>query len=144
MRRPSLDRPCLVPPAAVMAVVLVALVGGGCRRSGPERFRASGAVTFAGQPVSLGRIVFEPDASRGNSGPQGFAPIENGRYDTSAPHCKGSVGGPMVVRIDGMEVTGGEDVAASGRLLFPTHEQRIELPKSDTTRDFDVPKAGTR
>lgn len=128
--------------AALVAAALPLMSG--CGDRGPRRYRISGTVACAGKPVPLGRIVFDPDIAQGNAGPQGFAAIENGRYDTSAPHCKGTVGGPMVVRIDGVQTGGGEDVASSGRSLFPTHELRVDLPKSDTTRDFDVPAARSR
>jgi hypothetical protein len=128
--------------AGVTGVFLALLVG--CGPRGPERFRVSGTVTHAGKPVQLGRVVFEPDAARGNDGPQGFAPIENGRFDTAGPHCKGTVGGPTRVRIDGFEMTGGEDAAASGRLLFPPYEEAINLPRADVVRDFMVPAAGGR
>lgn len=119
---------CLLPTA------------GGCGTRGPQRFRVSGTVTHAGSPVPMGTIVFEPDVMRGNSGPQAFAPIENGRFDTAAPHCKGSVGGPTVVRIDGYSLDPNAlDVTTATRQSFPTHEVRIDLPRADTTRDFDVP-----
>jgi hypothetical protein len=128
----------------VLAAGLLLTVAHGCGRRGTERFRVSGTVTHAGKPVQLGRVVFEPDAARGNDGPQGFAPIENGRFDTAGPHCKGSIGGPMRLRIDGFEMTGGEDAAASGKLLFPPHEEAIDLPRADAVRDFVVPAAPDR
>jgi len=132
------------PLPAVLLVALILAGSAGCGRRGPERFRVSGTVTHAGQPVPLGRVIFEPDTARGNDGPQGFAPIENGRFDTSGPHCKGAVGGPMRVLIDGLAGTGGEDPAASGTLLFPTHEEAIDLPRADSVRDFIVPAAPGR
>lgn len=128
---------------ALMAFV-VSLAVTGCGDRGPRRYHVRGAVTFAGEPVRLGRIVFDPDQSRGNAGPQGFAPIENGRFDTANRHCKGTVGGPTIVRIDALEIMDGPDGASAGRLLFPTHEERIELPQASISRDFDVPKKGTR
>lgn len=123
--------------------LLLAIVAG-CGRRGPERYRVSGTVTYAGKPVPLGRVVFEPDTSRGNDGPQGFAPIENGRFDTARPHCRGTVGGPMRVRIDGLEVTDGQDAAASGKLLFSSHEEEADLPRADVVRDFVVPSGPAR
>jgi len=129
---------------AGLALGLLLAVVAGCGRRGPERFHVSGTVTHAGKPVQLGRVVFEPDTARGNDGPQGFAPIENGRFDTARPHCRGTVGGPMRVRIDGFEMTGGEDAAASGKLLFPSYEEAINLPRADVVRDFIVPAAGGR
>jgi len=127
---------------ALGLLVLAAVAG--CGERGPERFRVSGTVTHAGRPVQLGRIVFEPDTSRGNDGPQGFAPIENGRFDTSGPHCRGTVGGPMRVRIDGFEIKAGEDAAASGTLLFPSYEEAIDLPRAAVERDFVVPSGPGR
>lgn len=128
------------------AVVLGLLLGSlaGCGERGPRRFRIRGTVTYAGKPVQLGRVLFEPDAVRGNQGPQGFAPIENGTFDTAGPHCRGVVGGPMRVRIDGFEMIGGEDAAASGKLLFPTHEEAVDLPQADAVRHFMVPPAPDR
>lgn len=99
----------------------------------------SGSVTFAGEPVRAGRIVFEPDVGQGNSGPQGFAFIREGRFDTSDRHAKGVVGGPTLVMIDGIKVVEGVDAPIAGRLLFPTYEERIDLPRANVTRDFDVP-----
>ena len=122
-----------------LALGLLLAAVAGCGRPGPERFRVSGTVTHAGRLVQLGRVVFEPDTARGNDGPQGFAPIENGRFDTSGPHCRGTVGGPMRVRIDGFEMKGGEDAAASGKLLFPTYEEAMDLPRHAAVRDFVVP-----
>lgn len=131
--------------AALSAVVGPMVFCAGCGDRGPERFRVQGAVTSAGTPVPMGRIVFEPDASRGNRGPQGFAPIENGRFDTAAKHCQGAVGGPTIVRIDGFTMAkGAADAASAGRQLFPTHEIRIELPPAASTHDFDVPVRPTR
>lgn len=138
----SFGRPLRPVAAAILVAAACSLCG--CRESGPARHRVRGAVTFAGAPVRSGRIVFEPDGGRGNSGPQGFAVIRDGRYDTAERDCKGAVGGPTLVIIDGLEFREGVDATMSGRLLFPTHEERIDLPKSDTTRDFDVPKKGTR
>lgn len=125
--------------AAMLAISLATLTG--CGQRGPERFRVSGNITFADKPVPLGRVIFEPDVNLGNTGPQGFAPIENGRFDTSGPHCKGVIAGPTIVRIDGLATAGGEDAAASGTLLFPTYEQRVDLPRADVVRDFVVPSS---
>lgn len=117
----------------------------GCMRRGPERFRVHGTVTHGGKPVPLGRIVFEPDLSRGNRGPQGFAAIEHGRFDTAAAFCRGSVGGPMVVRIDGFERVGGaEDAATAGRQLFDTFEMSLVLPRESVRHDFVVPAHAAR
>lgn len=129
---------------AAVALAAVALLSAGCGNSGPSRYRVSGTVTHDGRPVRAGRIVFEPDATRGNSGPQGFAAIADGRYDTSAPHCKGAVGGPTIVTIDSTDFGSGGDVSGSGVAAFPTHRETIDLPQAEATRDFVVPKTSAK
>lgn len=127
------------------AAIGLAMACIGCSQRGPERFRVHGTVTYAGAPVPIGRIVFEPDLARGNRGPQGFAPIENGKFDTAAKFCQGVVGGPTIVRIDGFEMlAGGEDATIAGRQLFKAYETRIDLPLTASPLDFEVPATLSR
>ena len=121
-----------------LAVALLALgLTSGCGGSGgPTRYSLEGAVTFDGQPIPTGEIRFEPDTSQDNSGPAGHAIIEDGRYVTSSG--KGTVGGPHIVRIEGL------DGKASGEMpygnpLFEDYKVILDLPKEDTSHDFDVP-----
>lgn len=112
----------------------------GCGDKGPTTHRLQGTVMHAGKPVPHGVIVFDPDVAAGNRGPQGFATITDGRYDTAARGCRGTAGGRLVVRIDGSEpVAGAEDTTTAERPLFPTYEDRIEVPAGSSTRDFEVP-----
>ena len=67
-----------VSPAVVLSVLVA--VHAGCGPSGPVRYPVSGEVTWEGEPVTKGYIVFEaadeavaPDAGK----------IENGRYQTA-------------------------------------------------------------
>lgn len=125
-----------------MVVALLAGVGlaaSGCGGSGgPTRYRVSGNVTFKGQPVPAGRITFEPDTAKNNSGPAGYAEIKDGRYET--PADKGTVGGPHQVRIVGFD---GRPVGESpdGAPLFAEYRTAADLPPGDATQDFDVPAA---
>lgn len=124
---------------AIVALGLCCLITA-CKPTDGKRYRVSGLVTHAGKPVPLGRILFEPDTSQGNSGPQGFAAIDNGRYDTAADFSRGAVGGPTLVRIEGSELTKDAlDATLAGRQLFPTYETRIDLPREDSDQNFDVP-----
>lgn len=108
----------------------------GCGGSdGPTRYRYSGKVTFNGQPVPAGEIIFEPDGRAGNKGPQGFAQISNGRYDTGRD--KGSVGGPQIVRLRGYDAVV-LDENKPVKILFDNRELREDLPKKDATKDFEV------
>jgi len=117
------------------------LAAGGCGGGGgdgPARFGVFGRARLQYQPGAFGRIVFDPDTAAGNKGPQGFAEIRDGRYDTRTG--RGIVGGAHVVRISGFgkdPKTGNEDNPVPA--LFPDYQTKVELPKQESTQDFAVP-----
>lgn len=113
------------------SLLLVLGVLAGCSDSEPKRFRVSGEVTFDKQPIAHGEILFTPDGTKQNSGPQGIARIKDGKFDTAGTDGKGIAGGPTVVRITGFTAQG-------GKILCET-ELRFDLPRSDSTQSFDVP-----
>lgn len=118
------------------------LTAAGCSRqpAGPARFAVSGSVTFAGRPVPVGRISFEPDTAAGNSGPAGYGSIVAGRYSTYPK--MGAVKGPQVVRITGFDGKPFGEMT-DGQPLFPDHTNSADLPAKPTTIDFDVPPRTT-
>jgi hypothetical protein len=119
-------------------ILCLALFCGGCGPGdGPETFHLSGNVTYRGQPLPAGVMVFEPDAQKGNDGPGGFAECRNGKYDTRSSD-RGVIGGPYIVRIDGFDGIAANELPM-GRTLFTNFETKIELPKADSTYDFVVP-----
>tara|TARA_R110002111_G_scaffold258083_1_gene326814 strand:- start:45297 stop:45740 length:444 start_codon:yes stop_codon:yes gene_type:complete len=125
-------------------ILLTATLFSGCgpAESGPSRYSISGKVTYKGQPVPYGEVMFEPNGKKGNSGPAVIAVIEQGTYKTESN--KGTVGGAMIVRISGLDgkIPDNEDEAAMnphGMSLFPGYETEIDLPKESTTHDFEVP-----
>ncbi|MGQ9504747.1 MAG: hypothetical protein ACUVQG_06520 [Thermogutta sp.] len=122
----------------VLCTFSLAVMGCGERR--PTLYHVSGTVTFGGKPVPAGSIIFEPDTSKGNQGPAGFAAIKNGRYDTRDAG-RGTVGGPHVVRITGLDGVPAEELP-QGTPLFPEYTTQIDLPKKELTQDFDVPTTG--
>ena len=128
------------PLASVGLAVTLAVVTAGCGQSGPSTYGVSGTVTFGGQPVPAGKIMFEPDRSAGNEGPRGIAKIKDGQYQTLPD--KGAIGGPHVVRIYGFDGIRRKDVAGSdfGTSIFPRYETKVDLPREPTTHDFDVPR----
>ena len=118
----------MVPPAElpVAAIFLALLAGCGAGESeGPDRFGVSGTVNYEGQPVQSGRIYFEPDSAQGNSGPQGYAEIAAGKYDTAGDSGKGTVGGPHRVRI------------TTPQFEYQKPEA-VDLPKEDSTQNFGL------
>ena len=142
MKENSMKRPEFFARIAmcVFAVCLVTAVG--CNRSSVDRHNLSGKVTFQGRPVPAGRIVFEPDAAKGNRGPQGITMIEDGQYSTEK-FGKGAVAGALIVRIEGFEKPSATAATSENpdavKPLFPTYITHIELGKEDSTFDFDVP-----
>ena len=123
--------------SALVLVVLVVCVG--CGGGDARQYDVSGTVSYGGEPVPTGAIVFEPATSQKNSGPPGFAPIEAGKFDTR--NGKGVVGGPYVVKISGND--GKQDelgLFPSGQPLFEEHVINIDLPKEDSEQAFEVPR----
>src|SRR5205807_6772258 len=91
-------RACGRRPGLCAALVAACLAAPGC--GGSRGVEVSGEVTFDGKPVPAGRIYFNPDVTKGNDGPQGYAEIHDGKFDTSKGG-KGACGGPTVVVISG-------------------------------------------
>jgi hypothetical protein len=116
------------PAAAALAAALAA----GCGGDEPKRFQLSGEVKYDGRPIPYGEVLFTPDGSKKNAGPQGIAAIRDGRYDTAAGDGKGVAGGPTVVRVTGFTAPGGK--------LLCEVELPADLPRQDATHDIDVPK----
>lgn len=115
---------------ALSWIICLAFVGcsGGDTQT---RFRISGDVKYAGQPVPFGEILFTPSGAKGNSGAQGIANINGGKYDTAGSRAPGIAGGPTIIR-----VTAHSD--AKGKLLVE-YEYEADLPKADSTLDIDIP-----
>ncbi len=112
----------------------------GCEKEGPARYEVSGTVTYNGQPVPVGEVVFEPDTYQGNSGPGSVAQIRDGIYQTEPG--MGVMGGAYIVRIVGFDgVSVGDSTAGTG--LFPPYETTVELPQDDAVQDFNVPAQGS-
>jgi len=116
-----------------MILCSVALLAG-CSTGGDgqHRYRVSGDVKFDGQPVPYGEVLFTPDGSKGNSGAQGIADIKDGKYDTQGSRAPGFAGGPALVRVMAFRDTGGKE-------LICEYEFQVDLPKSATTHNIDIP-----
>jgi hypothetical protein len=93
---------------------------------------SAGAVTLDGQPIPYGEVVFTPDASKKNAGPQGIAPIGDGRYDTAGG--MGIAGCPTIIRVNGMTGPGGKTLCE--------YELPAALPRQEGKYDVAVPKVG--
>ena len=107
----------------------------GCTQE-EKLYRVSGAVTHGGKPIPKGLIFFDPTAE----GPQGFANIVDGKYDT-AKLGKGIRGGSYNIRVNGFDGKEANE-APFGQALFPEYTGVKELPAEDSVYDLDVPKRG--
>lgn len=124
----------------LFAVVLVcAPLLGGCS-SEEKLYDVSGTITFEGKPIPKGLIFFDPETTKGTPGTQGFANIEEGKYDTSKKgKGRGIRGGTYSIRISGFDGKEGPE-APFGQFLFPEHQMEKELPGKNQTFDYDVKK----
>jgi hypothetical protein len=114
----------------------------GCSGSsdGPTRYRIDGTVQFDNKPVPAGTIYFDPDTTKGNKGPQAYAQIVDGKYDTDKGG-KGHTGGAMKVRIVGLSAppaaTSNDDSPKPP--LFPEFVDAIQLETKPGSRNFSIP-----
>jgi len=119
-----------LPSRIAIASACLLLLGCG----GPARYRLTGSVTFNGQPVPAGQILFEPDAAAGNKGPAGSAFIVDGKYDTGK---FGVVGGKYIITINGSDKGGAKP-------LFTGYQVKEELAQQAGTKDFTVPASAAK
>jgi len=119
-----------------VVILLVAGCGGG--QDGPARFDIAGTVTHQGQPVPHGFIQFQPDLSKGNSGPAGSATIVDGKYNT-ATSGQGTIGGPHGVVISGFDGNADmENELPFGKPVFTDYKTELDLPKEAHKYDFKI------
>lgn len=86
---PSITTHCL------SAVLIAACLAGCGGTDGPPRVPVEGAVTFQGQPIEKGSILFIP--TNDTTGPSTGGTIESGRYELE--HERGPVIGTLRVEI---------------------------------------------
>jgi len=119
----------------LLFLLCAALLGCG----GSSGYHISGNATFNGKPIPVGKIYFTPDAAKKNTGAAGWADIKDGKYDTRSSGGMGIIGGPTLVRIEGSDGVKLDEERPNGTPLFAYYETPVDLPKSNSTKDFDVP-----
>jgi hypothetical protein len=121
--------------AAYLVLLLLALPLGGCGKSGRQNL--SGRVTYDGKALPYGTIHFNPNTSKGHSGPQGAGEIRDGRYRTNPDY--GPMPGPHVVRITGW--TSAPDQGMLPPAVVSNYEVEVEVTVGGGELDFDIPAA---
>jgi hypothetical protein len=110
----------------------------GCSSGSKTTFDVKGTVTFDGKLVPAGRIDFYPDFTQGNDGPQGFAIIKDGVFDTSKPGGQGHAGGAMLIKVEGFDGKS-DNPQFFGTPIFRVHEFKRELSRGSSVENFEVP-----
>ena len=116
--------------------LFVAVIG--CGGSGLEKLDLAGKVTHQGQPVPLGWITFQPDQSSGNSGPIGYAKIEQGRFETSDD--RGAVPGAHRITVYGY--TGenpNPEYRPYGEPMFRPYQTALVISEENDDLELEVP-----
>lgn len=113
-----------------LALVIVSLLPfAGCGTGGPVEYVVSGTVTFEGQPLPDGNIIFE---SADRKAQDRAEKIVNGKYQFTAPL------GPKVVRILATREEGERDkvmnMVARKQYIPPQYNSTSEL-KAEVTSD---------
>ena len=110
-------------------IACLAITLGGCGKK-DERFEIRGQVTYQGEPIAEGKILFMPlDESR----PQAIANILDGEYATASPG--GVFVGKYKVQVFGYRGTG--KVQDLGE-LYGTHEQQLQYVPAKFNRETEL------
>lgn len=124
-----------LPTALVCAVLQI-----GCgSEKGSALIELTGRVEYDGRPLPLGMIIFEPDPAAGNKGPQGYAQIKNGIYDTRN-NGKGTVSGDIIIKITGGDGVNPEPFTPFGKNLFQEQISKAKIDPTAKTHDVKIPK----
>ena len=124
--------------ASAIVIMLAAVMGCSPAAPDPETDSVHGRVTFKGQPLESGTIIFSFDPATGFTGADGWAPISSGDYDTRIGGYR-TRGGKLVARIEGRGMPTPQ--AAQGPLLFSHYDVSVDVPKGRFELNIDVPAA---
>ncbi|MSR31010.1 MAG: hypothetical protein EXR99_05830 [Gemmataceae bacterium] len=125
--------------AARIGALFFIMILAGCG-GGEALYDVTGIITHEGKPIPKGLIFFDPDPTAKTPGSQGFANIENGKYNTAtAGKGRGIKGGKYLIRIGGFDGKEAPE-APFGKYLFPEHQLTQDLPAKNQTFDYDVKK----
>lgn len=129
-----------VAKTVVLGGILALLAG--CGPEGPKRYDRWGTVTHQGRPIPAGMLYFDPDqnpAKMGKGGPQGYAIIKDGKYDTREKPDTGPGAGPYLVRVFAADGIEGPE-APVGKMLFQDQVQiEVDLPAEPKELPIVIP-----
>jgi hypothetical protein len=127
--------------AILLCVVAALACAAGCGSGATNRVAVWGNVTWKGAPVPSGIVYFSPDTKKGNSGPQGYALIKDGKFDTRDKLSKGCVTGAQVASVHGCDGQNPAPGRPYGSNLFAPFELAVEVAQAGGQMDLNVPDA---
>lgn len=128
---------------ASMTLCLAAGCGGKPKRI---QIHVAGTIEYDGRAVPAGILYINPDLGKNNDGPQGFAIIKDGKYDTRLnPKNEGKPGtGPYLIVIWAGDGVAGPEAPMGQPLLKGEYVHPVELPEVDTEENIVIPAKAKR
>lgn len=123
------------PSKFLLSLTGVCLLLASC--GGPRDYHVAGTIQYQGATLPAGQIFFDPDYTRGNDGPSGFAMVKAGKFDTRQ-QGRGVIGGLYKIRIEGFDGQPGNELPL-GKPIFKLEVSR-DLPKADSTLELELPE----
>jgi hypothetical protein len=120
-----------------LALALTLFLALGCT-SKPPVSNLSGKVTFKGEPVPAGFIVFSPDVGQGNLGANQVLQIKDGVYDSAKLNPPGINPGVYIIEIAGFNGKV-EPFYGQGKQIFNPVKDSFTIPDGTSTKDFVIP-----
>jgi hypothetical protein len=112
----------------------------GCSEPGVKRYDVAGQVSWNGEPLKAGYILFDPDAKKGNTGPQGLAIIANGRFDTRAKGGRGVSPGDQILDVSGYDGANATEDNPLGKLVFLGYKKSESINQNNFDLNIQIPK----
>lgn len=123
--------------AGALAVILVGAVGCGSD-NGLDLAPVRGTVTFMGEPIRNGTIMFVPDDSKGTTGPQAIGTItKDGSYILSSE----SSGDGAVVGFHKVGILGLEETPVSEKAMPTPEEDPLKFLEAKTQAGLEAAKS---
>ncbi|WP_437201938.1 hypothetical protein [Planctomicrobium sp. SH664] len=127
-------------PTSLGMFLLILGLAAGCQQGETiERVPISGTVTYDGQPVQLGTIIFEPTADAGMTARASYMAVNNGVF-VSGPN--GPTSGEFLVRVSGFDkskMKNPNDEEEDVPPLFPEYTMTVQVPVTGNKLDIVVP-----
>lgn len=126
--------------ASALAISLPVLLTLGCSEPDVKRYHVSGRISWNGEPLKAGYILFDPDAKKGNKGPQGLAIIADGQFDTRTKGGRGVSPGDQILDVSGYDGRNATEDNPLGKLVFLGYKKSESINEERSDLNIEIPK----